>query len=278
MMGFSSRLYPGERVMGDGSRSLRDMLSMVARRRGLDLSSRPNTDGYAYSGVAEPFPRELLIPRSEWQARIQEMEERKTRVSDLCEQAGLICKDQGRTNYCWINAPVYCMEVLRVLQNERLVYLSPASAGARIKNFRNVGGWGKEGLEWLSENGVCPVDEWPANAIDRRYDTAEHRELAKQYRVTEWWELRPRNDDEMFSCLLHRIPIASGRSYWSHETTDVDPVWIDGAPAVRDRNSWGMSYGSRGYFILQGNRMRADDAVAPRVVTARGLYQSAGYA
>ena len=59
--------------------------------RGLDLSLRTEE---GYRGVAEPFPRSLLIPRSEWQARIKEREQLRSRLVDLCDARLLI--HQGR--------------------------------------------------------------------------------------------------------------------------------------------------------------------------------------
>lgn len=235
--------------------------------RGLDLSARPNVDGYGYAGVADRFPSDLVIPRSDWQGIIEEMEQQQSRLSDLCTQAGLPAKDQEQTKYCWINAPVYAVECLRVAQNQEMVILSPASAGAQIKGYRNVGGWGKEGLEWIVEHGVCPVSSWPANGIDRRYATTENKALAMRYRVQEWWELRPRNLDQLISCLLRRIPVAVGYNWWGHEVTAIDAVWQSGTVAIRIRNSWG-NWGDNGYGILAGNKMLPDDAVAPRVALA----------
>ena len=261
-MGFTSELYPGEPIYDDESPFAGPPAGYAT-----GLEHIP-PEGIDYSGVAEPFPRELLIPRSEWQARIQEMEERKSRSSDLVIQAGLPCKDQQRTLYCWINAPVHCMEMLRVLQNQKMVILSPASCGAKIKGFRNQGGWGKEGLQYIAEHGVVPVDRWPANAIDRQYDKPEAWAEAKKYRTTEWMVLKPRNLDEQISLLLHRIPGAKGQNHWSHEVTDYDAVWLDGEVATRSRNSWGMGYGTQGFFIQRGSKMLADDLVAPRVAMA----------
>lgn len=260
-MAFTSKLYPGEFVIDDAT-PLSSLEPPMGCSRGLDLSLR-GPDGYG--DLASPFPDELLIPRSEWQARIQEMEETKTRLSDLVDLAGLPCKDQASTNYCWCNAPVHCMEIVRVLQNQAMTILSPASVGAPIKNFQNVGGWGREALQWLIEKGVTPISTWPANAIDRRYYTDANRELALKYRATEWWQLVPRNLDQQISLLLRRIPIAVGLNYWSHEVTDYEPVWLDGTVAIRFRNSWGMGWGSSGYGIRQGNRMHSDDTVAARV-------------
>lgn len=261
----SSILLPGERIINDGT-GINYWDAPEGYATGLRLEGRKTPFGQMRG--ASPFPDELLIPRSEWQARIQEMEERKSRHSDIVIQAGLPCKDQARTNYCWANAPVYCVEAQRVIQNQPMVILSPASIAAPIKQFQNEGGWGEEALNYMIDNGVCPASLWPANAIDRRYLTAANKAAAKDYMVSEWWELVPRNLDQLISCLLRRVPIAVGYNWWRHEVTACDPVWIDGDIGVRIRNNWGMNWGSQGFAVLQGRRMLPDDAVGPRQLLA----------
>lgn len=261
-MAFQSKLYPGEIFVDHGTNN--DHLFSKEFGRGLMLELK-GPEGYG--AAATRFPQELLIDPSEYEARIQEIEERGNRLSERVLRDNLPCKDQQSTNYCWINAPTHCVEVNRLLQNQEMVILSPASVGAPIKGYRNQGGWGKEGLEYVSEHGLVPVAKWPANAIDRRYDTAETRSLRMNYRQTEWWELT--TEQECASYLLRlQGAVANGYAWWEHETTRYECVWLDGELCFRDRNSWGMGYGHKGFFILRGSRKRFDDCVAPAVVIA----------
>lgn len=169
---------------------------------------------------------------------------------------------------CWINAPVHAMEITRLLQGQQHVSLSPASCGAIIKNFRNVGGWGTEGLRFLAEHGAVPSAVWPDNSIDRRYDNATSRNHRQYYKATEWWELRPRSLDELMTCLLLRMPVAVGLNWWGHEVLAVHPVKKNGQYGYVIDNSWGTSWGDNGRGILLGDKAVPDDAVVCRVAVA----------
>jgi hypothetical protein len=274
MAGYVSALEAGEFVIDDSTplstigQICNDPVingEQVSRGR---LPRDYNQEPFGSLPFAAPFPSDMLIPESEWDDRIKEMEATKTRLTDLCDQAGLTVLDQNGTNYCWINAPVHCVEVLRVANGQPLVRLSPASCGGPIKNYRNVGGWGTEGLKYIVSTGIVPQAQWPPNAITKSYDTAETRELRKQFKVTEWWDLRPRNMQELISCLLQRIPVAVGLNWWSHEVTYMDPVALGGGKyGARIDNSWSTSWGTNGRGILSGSKVLPDDAVAPRVAT-----------
>lgn len=171
---------------------------------------------------------------------------------------------------CWANGPTHVFEVKRLLQNEPVVILSPASVAAQITGGRNVGGWGRDALEWIAEHGIVPVDSWPANSRDLRLATDENKQKALEYRADVWFELEPGNLDEQVSCLLQDLPYSPGFNWWGHQVSAFDAVWLDGAVAILHRNSWGMDWpqaGAGGWTILQGRRALADDAVA--VVTAR---------
>lgn len=264
-MSFSSELFASEPIMNDDASTFSSADS-TGRGTGLDLSSR-GTAEFAYGAAADPFPAALLIPRSEWQARIQEMEQRKSRLSDLIRTFKLPMKNQKSLNYCWVFAPTHCLEIVRLQQNQPMVSLSPASAGAQIKGFKNVGGWGKEALEWIATRGVCPSAMWPDTSLDRKHLTDEMKAAALDYAVDEWTELVPRNLDQLVSMLLRRIPVAIGQNHWSHEVVCCDAVWLDGAIATRIRNQW-EGWGDDGFGIQQGSKILADDAVAPRSAIA----------
>jgi len=258
----TSRDYLPEE-MGDISVSSDGFLTGYEER---DWSAAPYGDGFA-----APFDIPL-IPRSEWRDRIEDMERTNSRLTDLCDSAGLTVLNQQNTNYCWSNGPVHCVEILRLSQGQPLVRLSPASVAAPIKNYRNVGGWGEQSLGYIIEHGIVPQSMWPPNKIDRRLDTDQSRKEREKYKVKEWWDLQPRNFDQLMTCLLLRIPVSVAFGWWRHLIMSVDPVALDGGFGVRQRNSWGQNWGSNGTAVFREgygrNRANPDEALAPRVVTA----------
>ena len=231
------------------------------------LESR-DLDEDPIGGFAKSFDIPI-IPRGEWDDRIEEIEKTRSRLSDLSYAAGLKCLDQNGTNYCWANGPVYCVEVVRVAMGLGVEYLSPASVAAPIKSYRNSGGWGSQALKYIIDKGIVPSKLWPPNAIDSDYYTTDNLEKAKNYIVTEWYDLESNNFDQLMTCLLLRIPVAVGYNWWSHEVSAIDPIALGGgAYGIRIRNSWGMGYGADGYAILGERKGTPDDAVAPRVAVS----------
>lgn len=199
-----------------------------------------------------------LIPESEWDDRIRQHEIDQTREYDLSMAMGLPCKDQNGTNYCWVNSPTYCCDVIRLRETGRVIRHSPASAGAPIKNFSNSGGWGSQALEHFKANGLNLTEDWPDNAIKRSYYTDENREKAKVNIVLEYFKLD--SWVEMGSCILAGIPTANGYNWWSHEVTGA--VLKLQSHDLLIRNSWSMSWGDKGYGWLTGSRRIPNDCVA----------------
>ena len=206
-----------------------------------------------------------LIPRDEWDERIRDMEKSKSRLSDLL--IGLDVLNQSNTSFCWANAPVFATMAIRRVAGQPDVRLSPASVACPINGFRNQGGWGSDALEHIIKYGIVPQSMWPANAIDRKYYTAEAKQEALKYRVTEWEDMESRSLDQLFTCLLSRIPVPCGYNWMRHEMTACDAMIMGpNQYSVRVANSWGgADKPDRGYMVLSGSKMYGDDQCCPRV-------------
>lgn len=224
---------------------------------------RLGTSRYREAGVAGAFPSSLLIPTNDIQGWIKEEEEKKNGISDKLDSVGLTVKNQGEIPYCWIFGPVHCMEINRVMQNQEMIRFSPAWIGGIIKNWRAVGGWGLEGLKKLGEIGTVPIANCGETEINRNKFTAENKAIALKYRILEWTECIPRNNQQIASLVLRKIPVTIGLDWWGHQITIIKALWLDGALAWLINNSWGRTWGKEGRGILQGNKMLADDACAP---------------
>lgn len=269
MSGYTSPLSSKCIVIGDDNAhayaSFDPVVNGEQMSRGLvqrDLSIHP----FAGLEAAEEFNLPL-IPRDQWRERIEEQERKGTHLRALCEQYGMAVLNQGSTNYCWINAPIWCAMVQRIAAGLPIIRLSPASVGAKIKGFRNNGGWGTEGLEYIAEHGAVPSDIWPPNAINRQYDNATSDAERPKYRVREWWDI-PRNFDKLATCLFSNTPVAIGLNWWRHEVTAMRVVSLGGGKfGIEIANSWGEGWSDNGYGVLTESKGTPDDAVAPRTVT-----------
>lgn len=167
---------------------------------------------------------------------------------------------------CWCYAVVHAVMIERVKQNQPPIRLSPTSAAAPIKNYRNEGGWGTQALEWIAKYGVASEEFWPQNRIDRQYFESS-REDSLKHRIEEWFDLRDRNFDEKASCLLQNIPVPSGYDWMGHEMCSCDLVVLkNGGFGCIDLNSYSED-GSFDAYALTESRGTASDQCAPRFTT-----------
>lgn len=222
-----------------------------------------------------------LIPQSEWSARIKEMEQTKSRLSDIRRNARgngrhFEALDQNGQGYCWAYAATGGVMLLRAAANMPYVRLSAHAIACKIKNFRDEGGWGALALEYIINHGVPSVEAWKEKSMDRSNDRPETWVDAAGNKVTEsWMDLeapiydRDMTFAQMMTCLLNRMPVICDFNWWGHAVVAMDPVEVErGSFGVRILNSWKDSWGDLGEGVLRGNKAIADNAVAPRVVTA----------
>lgn len=228
------------------------------------------------------YPREMfdqptdlkLIPKSEWSARIKEMDEQKNRVSDILLAQNIPSLDQGQNGYCWGHSTVGCVQAVRAINNQPYVPLSAYMVCAIIKKGANEGGWAGLSAKFLRENGVCSQKLWPQGNRDyRKLDTAECRADAAKHKTSEEW-VDLTNDvydqnmtfETVITCLLSRIPVAGDFGWWSHSVMLCDPVEVEpGSFGYRLRNSWGDGWEDKGFGLIRGSKTKTDSAIGIRV-------------
>lgn len=232
----------------------------------------------AYAAVDMP-----LIPRSEWSARIKEMAETRSRISDLRNVGNngqrIPSLNQGQSNFCWGHSTTQAIIMRRMAAGLPYVPLSAFAVACVIKNFRNEGGWGALSLDFISRRGVPSQQFWPQGSMARSNDNPETWANAALHKATEsWLDLgaavydRTLTFDQMMTLLLCRVPVVIDLNWWSHSVLAIDPVEIEANSfGPRILNSWSDAWGENGTGVLQGQKGAPDGAVAPRDTTASTL-------
>lgn len=222
-----------------------------------------------------------IIPKSEWSARIKEMEATKSRLSDIRRNAlgpgkHIPALDQGHLSYCWSYSTGMAVMLARAVANMPYVRLSPTAVAAKIKGFRNQGGWGSLSMEWAVSHGYPSETVWPNQSLQKHYDCDQTWEDAAKHKVTHgWWDLsadvysRNLPFDVVMTLLLCRVPVVVDFNWWGHSVCAMDPVEVEpGSFGIRIINSWKDSWGDLGESVLRGSKAHPNGSVAPRVVTA----------
>lgn len=225
----------------------------------------------------------VLIPKSEWSARIKEKEEQKSRLSDirragnkgqpipsLNQNSG---RNDGRWGYCWAHSTAHTIIANRAVSNQPYVPLSAFAIAAIIKGGRNEGGWCGLSAKFAREVGIPSQSLWPQNNVSLSLDTAEMRANAALHKITEDWVDLTRDVydqnltfEMVISLLLSNVPVAVDFNWWGHSVCAMDAVEVEpGSFGIRIWNSWGDDWSDMGEGVLRGSKAIPDGAVATRV-------------
>ncbi len=261
--------------------------------------------GFYSWATAADFP---LIPQAEWAARCQQKTQEKSWLSDIRNAAGpgsnpIPSRDQNGKGYCWAHSGVSAHLLIRAVMGEPYADLSAYSIACPIKNFRDEGGWGAQGLDYQVANGCATSATWPQQSMSRsNVNDAEKADAAAHKVIDQWADLNSGQYDRNLSfnqvatLLLADVPVVSDFNWWSHSVCAADLVngaqqfgqtrmesgklaslsehaalWAMNDPVtagfgIRIWNSWGNSWSSNGMGVLTGSKAVPDGSVAPRIV------------
>jgi len=276
------------------------------RKRGLvprDYTKNPMNSYEGSQAIDMP-----LVNRSEVAERIAQQLATKSRLSDRRDTGmnglRIPSRDQNGRGYCWIHSGCSAALLIRARDNQPYADLSAYMGACIIKNYRDEGGWGAQGIDWIREHGLPDSKFWPQKSVSRSNDTPECRANAKLYRVSEgWWDLnaaqynRNLTVDQCITCLLTGIPVVMDFNWWGHSVCGADVVsgvsqwgvtrsesgklldlkqfnlvWgvdtVMTGLGIRIWNSWGDSWSEGGMGVLTGDKAVMNGGVAPRAMLA----------
>jgi hypothetical protein len=251
-----------------------------------DLSKFPVGSLEGAVGSTE-FNKEVpLIPWEEFPARIEEQEKKKTRLSDIRMTGDkgnpIPSLDQNGQGYCWTYSTAHGITLKRAAMGLPYIRLSGHSLACKLKNFRDEGGWCGLSTSKATQIGYVPASLWPEKSMNRKYDTAENWEVAKNFCITEGfldmqqqvWDMSL-TFQQIASCILSGIPCPVDFAWWSHSILGMDLVYVTDKFPVNDIrcyglriwNSWRDAWGFMGTGVILGKKAVPMGATAIRNVT-----------
>ena len=223
-----------------------------------------------YLAWAKPFDMPI-IPESEWQGRLDEQVATKGQLSEVRNRgmwgSPIPSRDQDGVGYCWCHSGTSAVLISRAVMNEPYLDLSAFAVGCMIKGYRDEGGWGSEGVEFIALRGIPTSDFWPQRSMSRSNDNPNTWANAAFHKNLEWMDLDPgKMKAELVTCLLLGIPVVSDFNWWSHSVLTMDLVSLSPF-RTRIWNSWGDGWSENGTGILEGSKAIPDGALGVRVTS-----------
>lgn len=226
-----------------------------------------------YQSIPPMFGMPLMTD-DEIQAAILRKNADKSWLSDIRE-VGMFgnripSRDQNGKGYCWQHSGVTANILVRARDNQPFADLSAYAGACIIKNYRDEGGWGAEGVDWMVKNGMPTSKTWPQQSMSRSNDTPAMRAEAALYKpVGVWADMQPRATRALATCLCKNDPVVVDFNWWSHSVCACKLIsW--NPLKILIWNSWGDSWSEFGMGELSGGKAVPDGQVALMTVQPAG--------
>lgn len=192
-----------------------------------------------YAGI-KPFHSVDLTPYApgDWKALLKERRDAGALLSfhrRRGNNGGIIpSRDQNGKGYCWAHSGISAHLLVRAAAGQPYADLSAYAIACQIKNFRDEGGWGAQGVDWQIEHGVPTSKTWPQQSMNPANVNADMKADSMLHRVDEGWiDLQAAQYDrrltyaQVVTCQLNCEPTINDYNWWSHSVCGMEPV--DGA-------------------------------------------------
>lgn len=224
-----------------------------------------------YGSVASPFPEALRVDKSNWSPAIKQQRDEGAAPDQLWIRQGIKSLHQQRTSMCWMFAVFQAILAVRCKMGLPYIVPSPAASALPCMNWRDNGGWSTQGTRWVATHGWNTLEEAGGSQVSfpKSLYTEENKAKALERRITEWIECKSRNQEQQMSLAIHGRPVSVGYNRLGHAICQIAALEIEpgsfGAKFVDNYGdaSWTDEHGM---YIMRGNLMIADDAVAPGAV------------
>lgn len=174
-----------------------------------------------------------LVPKSEWQAVIEECHAKKIFPMYHLKASGLVSGGswtQNGFNYCWSWGATLCLMTRRAVEGQPPKLLNPLTNGYLVR-YRNVGFFLDETIAGLGERGVASVEAAPATSLrDVERTESQWRPDGLNYRVSKVFDTnRADGEEAMISQALTILRMGDpgyiAHNWWSHALTCMGMNW-----------------------------------------------------